>query len=78
MQQFSAFIGGVMARNYKRLSEFDIELLWSRWRQGETAVQIGIALGCDKDTVTWHITRAGGLAPRERRRAARHLSLAER
>lgn len=67
-----------MARQYKRLSPADVEVLWSRWQQGETSVQISAVLGCDRETVTWQVNRAGGLRPRERRRAARHLTLAER
>lgn len=67
-----------MARRYTRLSAADIETLWSRWQQGETAVQISAALGCNKDTISWHVDRAGGLRPRTRQRAARHLTLAER
>ena len=65
-------------RQYTVRSPQDVEALWSRWQQGETAVQISAVLGCHKGTVTWHIDRAGGLRPRERRRAARVLSLAER
>ena len=67
-----------MARKYKRLSPADVDVLWSRWQQGETSVQISTVLGCDRETITWHVNRAGGLRPRERRRAARHLTLAER
>jgi len=67
-----------VARKYKRLSPTDIDELWSRWRRGETSVQISAVLGCDRETVTWHVDRAGGLRPRARRRAARHLTLAER
>ena len=67
-----------MARRYKRLSPQDVNALWSRWQQGETAVQISAVLGCHRGTVTWVVDRAGGLRPRERRRAAQALSLAER
>lgn len=67
-----------MSRRYKLLSPDDVDVLWTRWEQGENSVQISAVLGCNKDTVTWHIARAGGLRPRERRRAARHLQLAER
>jgi len=67
-----------MGRKYKRLSVDDIHVLWSRWFQGDTSVQISAVLGCDKDTVTWHVVRGGGVRPPERRRAARHLTLAER
>lgn len=67
-----------MTRKYVRLSPDDVDTLWSRWQQGETAVQISAVLGCHKGTVTWYVDRAGGLRPRERRRAGRALSLAER
>jgi IS30 family transposase len=67
-----------VARKYKRLSPADIDVLWSRWHQGETSVQISADLGCDRETITWHVERAGGLRPRVRRRATRHLTLAER
>src|SRR4029453_3882461 len=78
MQQISAFTGGGMGRKYKRLSVDDIHVLWSRWFQGDTSVQISAVLGCDKDTVTWHVVRGGGVRPPERRRAARPLALAAR
>jgi IS30 family transposase len=78
MQQIYAFTGGDVARKYKRLSPTDLEVLWSRWQKGETSVQISADLGCDRETITWHVERAGGLRPRARRRAARHLTLAER
>ena len=67
-----------MARRYKRLSQAEIDVLWSRWQRGETTVEIGAVLGCNKATVSWHVDRAGGLVPPPRRRAARQLSLAER
>jgi DNA-binding MarR family transcriptional regulator len=78
MQQIYAFTGGDVARKYKRLSPTDLDVLWSRWQKGETSVQISADLGCDRETITWHVERAGGLRPRARRRAARHLTLAER
>ena len=67
-----------MSRPYKRLSAADVELLWSRWQQGETAVQISAVIGCNSCTVTWTIDRAGGLRPRRRRRAPQTLQVAER
>jgi IS30 family transposase len=67
-----------MARRYKRLSALDLEVLWSRWQRGETAVQISAVLGCDKGTVTWQVDRAGGFVPRPRRRAAWTWSLRDR
>ena len=67
-----------MSRRYKRLSPADVDLLWSRWQRGETSVQISAVLGCDKDTIIWHVARTGGLRPRARCRAAQHLTMAER
>ena len=67
-----------MSRRYKRLSPKDVEVLWSRWQQGETGVQISAELGCNKATVIWHVDRAGGFRPRARRRAPRTLQVAER
>lgn len=67
-----------MARTYKRLSQAEVERLWSCWQRGETTVEISDTLGCHKGTVSWHVGRAGGFAPRPRRRAARHLTAAER
>jgi len=64
MQQISAFTGGGMGRKYKRLSVDDIHVLWSRWFQGDTSVQISAVLGCDKDTVTWHVVRGAASGPR--------------
>ena len=67
-----------MARQYKRLSPAEQDVLWSRWQRGETAIEISAVLGCNKSTVSWHVDRAGGLVPRVRRRASRSLRLAER
>ena len=53
-----------MGRKYKRLSADDIHVLWSRWVRGDTAVQISAVLGCDKDTVTWHVVRGAASGPR--------------
>ena len=67
-----------MGRHYQRLRAADLATLWARWQRGEAAVEISAALGCGAWAVTWHIRRAGGLPPRPRQRAARHLTLAER
>ena len=67
-----------MSRRYKLLSADDVNVLWSRWLQGENSVQISAVLGCHNETVIWHIARTGGLRPRERRRSARHLQSVER
>ena len=50
-----------MSRRYKRLSADDVNVLWSRWLQGENSVQISAVLGCHNETVIWHIARTGGL-----------------
>lgn len=67
-----------MARRYKRLSQADVEVLWSRWQSGETAIEISAALACNKGTVSWHVAPGAGHVPPPRRRSARSLSLAER
>jgi transposase, IS30 family len=67
-----------MTRRYKRLSVSELEIVWSRWKRGETSVQIGEALGSPQATVWWQIQRLGGIPPRPRRRAERALSLRER
>ena len=67
-----------MSRHYKRLSQLDIETVWSHWSRGQTVLQISDALGCHSTTVSWVIGRAGGLRPAPRVRALRTLSLAER
>lgn len=79
MQQcrFQAFTGGGVGR-YKMLASAEIEELWSRWQRGETPVQISAQLGCHQWTIGWHVDRSGGLRPRTRQRAARHLTPAER
>jgi len=78
MQQIHAFIGGDMARRYKRLSVSALEILWSRWQRGETPVQISEVLGCNKCTVLWQVGRTGGFVPRPRCRGERTLSLVDR
>lgn len=67
-----------MGRSYHRLSADELEVLWSCWQRGETAVQISDLLGCHKATVSWVVGRAGGLRPRVRSRAARTLQVTER
>jgi IS30 family transposase len=52
--------------------------LWRRWKAGEYLREIGKAIGRDSGTVHWHIKQRGGLAPPERVRSGRHLSLADR
>lgn len=52
--------------------------LWRRWKDGQSLREIGAAIGRDSGTVHWHIKQRGGIQPRVRVRAQRHLTLAER
>jgi IS30 family transposase len=53
-------------------------MLWSRWKGGESNLQIARSLGIDPMTVWRQISNRGGMAPPPRRRAERALSLGER
>jgi IS30 family transposase len=52
--------------------------LWRRWKAGEPVVEIAKALNRWPMVVYDHLRRHGGIAPLERRRAARALRLEER
>ncbi len=69
-----------MGRRKKRVPFTDAELavVWQRWSEGALCPHIGKELGRDRQTVAYVIMRHGGIAPPERRRAARVLSLGER
>ena len=67
-----------MTRAYHRLAAEQLEILWSHWQRGETAIQISDVLGCHRSTVMWVVGRAGGLRPRVPSRAARTLQGPER
>src|SRR5215212_6248284 len=67
-----------MTRSRNRLSSKERQDLWGWWKEGQTLAQIGEALDRAKSTVYTVLQRAGGVAPRTRCRAARHLSAAER
>lgn len=67
-----------MARRYQRCTPAELEVLWGRWQRGAPALEISAAVGCSTATVWRVIARAGGFAPRPRRRAPRTLSLPER
>lgn len=56
----------------------ELRELWTRWKDGETYDAIGQALAVPLDSVYSVVKKHGGLAPRERTRATRSLSLAER
>jgi IS30 family transposase len=63
---------------WQRISAADQQELWRRHRQGETYRAIGEAIGRDPATVYYVLRQRGGIAPPERRRAARTLSREER
>jgi IS30 family transposase len=67
-----------MGRRCREYSRGELEMLWSRWKGGESNLQIARALGIDPVTVWRQISTRGGMAPPSRRRAARALSLSER
>lgn len=52
--------------------------VWQRWRGGQSLRQIGAAVGRDSGSVHSFISWRGGIEPVHRKRAARHLSAAER
>jgi IS30 family transposase len=61
-----------------RLNTEQTSQLWNRWRQGDSIAEIARELGRFPATVRWTLQARGGISPRERRRSARVLSLAER
>lgn len=62
----------------QRMGPAQVQQVWALWKQGLTLRAMSEALAVSKDTIYWQVARAGGIAPRSRRRAARVLSLAER
>jgi IS30 family transposase len=74
----NAFTGGVMGKRRKRFTTPERRELWIRWKSGQTLRQIGEALARPPLSVFSVIRSTGGLAPRERTRSARSLSLLER
>lgn len=67
-----------MTTSRNRLDCREHQELWGRWQEGQTLAEIGEALHRPKSTVYTVLQRAGGVAPRSRCRAARHLDAAER
>ena len=65
-------------KTWDRLSAEQTRQLWKRWRQGESIAEIARELHRYPATVRWILQQRGGIAPTERRRSARVLSLAER
>ena len=67
-----------MRKRWARLSPQELRQVWMLWKRGETSAAIGQALAMSGDGVYGLVARHGGMAPRERTRAARTLSLVER
>ena len=68
-----------MARPRGRLTLREARELWGRWKQGQTLTEIGAALGGRaKSSLYDALQRHGGVAPPERVRSSRHLSVQER
>ena len=67
--------GGVVPR----FSESEvIEVCWDWWQAGDANRLIGRDLGRSADSIRAFVESWGGVRPRVRRRAERHLSLIER
>jgi IS30 family transposase len=65
-------------RRPRRLTAEQQREIWDRLARGERAQSIGPAVGCHHNTVRELVAHSGGIRPRERKRAARSLSVAER
>jgi len=52
--------------------------VWARWKRGECMADIARALAVSRDPVQHLLVSAGGIAPAQHRRSARHLSFEER
>src|SRR5687767_4019388 len=67
-----------MRKPWRRFEIAELRQLWALWKQGETSEAIGGMLGRPQGSVYAVLARHGGVAPRERRRALRSLSLPDR
>ena len=61
-----------------RLSEDERREIWSRWRRGETIVEIARRVGRTSPNIHRYLKTHGGIAPRERKLRADHLRMEER
>ena len=52
--------------------------IWNKWREGESLKSIGRSIGKNSSSVHWYVTKHGGIAPRDRTRSERSLSIGER
>ena len=67
-----------MVRTRRATSFAEKADLWKRWKDGESCSDIARALGRGTGTVHWMLREWGGIAPPERHRNARVLTLGER
>lgn len=67
-----------MGTNRSRLTSAEQRDLWKRVKEGESAAEIARALGAGWDAVRRVMAATGGIAPRERKRSARALTLEQR
>jgi len=67
-----------MRKRWQRLSVPELRQLWDLWKTGSSAVAISEQLAVAVATVYDIVHRRGGIAPPERTRALRTLTLAER
>jgi IS30 family transposase len=56
----------------------ELKILWQRWGEGELYPGIGKELGRSAQAVAYVVIQHGGIAPPDRRRATRSLTLGER
>jgi IS30 family transposase len=67
-----------MRRRREAFTTQEIRDLWALWKEGHTLMEIAESLSRPWGSLHAVIRRSGGLKPRERRRSARNLNLAER
>jgi IS30 family transposase len=67
-----------MARRWRRYSEADKELMWDRWRKGDSLATIARLFDREHPSIERIIRATGGIRPPQRRRSRLALTLAER
>src|ERR1700689_1640756 len=68
----------MIERKRRGLSAEQKAELWSRWKAGQSLIEIGRALCKEHVAVPFVLAPHGGIAPPARRRSRRALTLAER
>jgi len=71
-------LSNVVARARRVYAATERRELWERWRRGESVSDIARALDRAPGTIHCTLRERGGVAPAERRRSQRTLSVAER